>query len=59
MEKNLAAAAKRSIRDPDILTRTINDAETWPIFSAVLLSTSDRIRQRLYGTETILRSSAM
>ena len=50
-KKNLTAVAKRSIRDPDILTRTINDAEIWPIFSTMLLSTTDRIRQRLSGVE--------
>lgn len=50
-EKNVTAAAKRSIGDAEILTRTINDAETWPIFSTMLLSTSDRMRHRLGGTE--------
>ena len=50
-EKNLTAVAKRSIRDPDILTRTINDAETWPLFSTMLLSAFDRMRQRLDGVE--------
>jgi pimeloyl-ACP methyl ester carboxylesterase len=49
--KNVTAAAKRAIRDPEILTRTINDTETWPIFSTMLLSTSDRMPQRLDGTE--------
>lgn len=50
-EKNLEAAAKRSIRDPEILARTINDAETWPLFSTMLLSTFDRMGQRLTGTK--------
>lgn len=50
-ENNLAAAAKRSIRDPDILMRTINDAEIWPLFSTMLLSIFDRMRQRIDGVE--------
>jgi pimeloyl-ACP methyl ester carboxylesterase len=43
--------AGRSIRDPEILQRTVNDAETWPIFSAMMLSTYDRMGQRIAGTE--------
>jgi pimeloyl-ACP methyl ester carboxylesterase len=50
-ERDLEAVAKRSIRDPEILARTINDADTWPIFSTMLLSTFDRMGQRLDGTE--------
>ncbi|OQY60220.1 MAG: hypothetical protein B6245_02495 [Desulfobacteraceae bacterium 4572_88] len=50
-EKNLVAVAKRSIRDPEILNRTINDADAWPMFSALLLSTFDQMGQRLEGTE--------
>ncbi len=50
-EKDLTAVAKRSIRDPEILSRTINDAETWPLFSTLLLSTFDRMGQRMDGTE--------
>jgi len=50
-EQNLEATAKRSIHDPEILRRTMNDADTWPLFSALLLSTFDRMGQRLAGTE--------
>jgi pimeloyl-ACP methyl ester carboxylesterase len=50
-EQNLVAAAKRSIRDPEILRCTMNDADTWPLFSELLLSTFDRMGQRLVGTE--------
>jgi len=50
-EKDLAAVAKRSIRDPAILARTINDPDTWPLFSTMLLSTFDRMWQRMDGTE--------
>ena len=31
--------------------RTLNNADTWPLFSTMLLSTFDRIRQRLSGVE--------
>jgi pimeloyl-ACP methyl ester carboxylesterase len=50
-EKNLEAVAKRSIRDPEILARTIKDVDIWPLFSTLLLSTFDRMGQRLAGTE--------
>jgi len=50
-EKDLAAVAKRSIRDPEILARTISDSDIWPLFSTMLLSTFDRMWQRLDGTE--------
>lgn len=43
--------AKRSIRDPEILARTINDTDIWPLFSTMLLSTFNRMGQRLDGTE--------
>ena len=48
---DLVATANRSIRDPDILARTVNDAETWPLFSTMMLSTYDRMGQRIAGTE--------
>lgn len=50
-ERNLAGVAQQSIRDPEILARTINDADAWPLFSTLLLSTFDRMWQRLDGTE--------
>jgi len=50
-EQNLEAVAKRSIRDPEILDRIIKDTDTWPIFSAMLLSTFNRMEWRLDGTE--------
>ncbi len=56
-EKDLEAVAKRSIRDPEILARTINDSETWPLFSTMLLSTFDRMGQRLDGTENDIEIS--
>lgn len=48
---DLVATAGRSIRDPEILQRTVNDAETWPLFSTMMLSTYDRMGQRIAGTE--------
>ncbi len=50
-ERDLVAVAGRSIRDPEILQRTVNDAETWPLFSAMMLSTYHRMGQRIAGTE--------
>jgi pimeloyl-ACP methyl ester carboxylesterase len=50
-ERNMKRVAGRSIRDPEILTRTINDLETWPLFSTMLLSIYHRMGQRIDGTE--------
>ncbi|MEZ4865671.1 MAG: alpha/beta hydrolase [Caldilineaceae bacterium] len=50
-QRDLAAVAGRSIRDPEILQRTVNDAETWPLFTTMMLSTYDRMGQRIAGTE--------
>lgn len=50
-EQDLEAVARRSIRDPEILVRTITDADTWPLFSTMLLSTYDQMGRRLEGTE--------
>jgi pimeloyl-ACP methyl ester carboxylesterase len=36
-EQDLEAVAKRSIRNPEILARTINDADTWPLFATMVL----------------------
>jgi pimeloyl-ACP methyl ester carboxylesterase len=56
-EKDLEVVAQRSIQDPEILTRTINDADIWPLFSTMLLSTFDRMGQRLDGTENDIEIS--
>ena len=56
-ELDLEGAAKRSIHDPDILARTINDKDTWPLFSAMLLSTFDRMNKRLDGTQNDIEIS--
>ena len=57
-EQDLEAVAARSIRDPEILKRTINDADTWPLFCALMLSTYNRMNNRLIGTENDIRISA-
>jgi pimeloyl-ACP methyl ester carboxylesterase len=49
-EGRLESVAGRSIHEPEILARTIHDAEVWPLFSTLLLSTFDRMGQRLEGT---------
>jgi pimeloyl-ACP methyl ester carboxylesterase len=56
-EQDLEAVAKRSIRDPKILARTINDADTWPLFTTMLLSIFDRMGQRIEGTENDIEIS--
>jgi pimeloyl-ACP methyl ester carboxylesterase len=43
--------ARRKIRDPEILARMLNESNTWKLFYALLLSTVDRMGQRLDGTE--------
>ena len=50
-KRHLAAVAGRSIRDPEILNRTINDPDTWPIFSTMMLSIYDRMGERIVGTD--------
>jgi len=50
-EQDLAAVAKLSIQDPIILERTINDPDTWPLFSTLLLSTYNKMGQRIIGTD--------
>lgn len=52
---DLVATARRSIGDEEILQRTVNDAETWPLFSTMMLSTYDRMGQRIVGTENDIR----
>jgi pimeloyl-ACP methyl ester carboxylesterase len=56
-EQNLENVAKRSIRDPEILSRTINDADIWPLFKIMLLSTFDQMGQRIEGTENDIEIS--
>src|SRR5262249_7644396 len=55
--QDLEAVAGRSIRDPEIRARTINDADTWPLFSTMLLSTFNRMWQRIDGTENDIEIS--
>lgn len=54
-EQNLEAAAARSIQDAQILQRTINDADAWPLFCALMLSTYNRMHERLVGTDNDIR----
>jgi pimeloyl-ACP methyl ester carboxylesterase len=56
-ERDLEAVARRSIRDPQIIARTVADADTWPLFSTMLLSTFDRMGQRIEGTENDIEIS--
>lgn len=45
------AAARRSIPDPSVRARTLQDPEAGPLFTALLRSTADRTALRLPGTE--------
>ena len=56
-EQDLAAVAGRSIQDPEILKRTINDTQVWPLFSTMLLSTYHRMGERIIGTENDIHIS--
>jgi pimeloyl-ACP methyl ester carboxylesterase len=49
--ENLEGAASRSIPDPALRARTLQDPEIGPLFTELLTSTSDRMAQRLPGTE--------
>lgn len=51
MEQNLA----RSISDPEILARTLRDAEVRPLLEELTLSTFDRMGQRMAGTVNDIR----
>ena len=54
-ERDPEAAARRSIPDPVLRTRTLQDPETGPLFMSLLGSTSDRMALRLPGTENDIR----
>lgn len=57
VERDLEGTAKRSIRDPDILARMIADKDTWPLLSTMMISTYDRMGQRLVGTRNDIEMS--
>lgn len=54
-----AQAARRSIPDPQLRTRTLNDPEAGPLMAALQLSTMDRMKQRLPGTENDIVQSRL
>ncbi|AFM28196.1 alpha/beta fold hydrolase [Desulfomonile tiedjei] len=56
-ERDLESVAKRSIRDPHILAGAINDKDIWPLFSALLVSTYDKMGHRLVGTKNDIEIS--
>jgi pimeloyl-ACP methyl ester carboxylesterase len=51
IQRDPARAARRSIADPVLRARTLQDPDAGPLFSALLLSTFDRMALRLPGTE--------
>lgn len=50
-EQNLEQAAGRSIQDPTLRARALQDPEVRPLLEALTLSTSDRMGLRIAGTE--------
>ncbi|HEY3269384.1 MAG TPA: alpha/beta hydrolase [Armatimonadota bacterium] len=48
---NIGAAAARSIADPAVLAHTMEDSEAGPLFTELLMSTCDRMAERMPGTE--------
>lgn len=54
-QKDPAALARRAIRDPDILARTLADPTVWPLFSTMLTNTYDDLGRRLDGTDNDIR----
>jgi pimeloyl-ACP methyl ester carboxylesterase len=56
---NPAEAARRSIADPDLRARTLDDTEAGPLMLALQLSAMDRMMQRMPGTENDIRQSRM
>jgi len=53
---NLKASAARSITDPEILERTLADPETAPLLEALLRSASERMAERMDGTNNDIRN---
>ena len=51
------SAARRSIPDPQLRARTLNDPEAGPLMTALQLSTMDRLAERLPGTENDILQS--
>jgi len=50
-ERNPERAAERSILDPVVRSRTLQDPVAWPLMKALTKSTLDRMSLRLVGTE--------
>lgn len=50
-------AVSRSIPDPELRARTLNDPEAGPLLMELQLSTMDRLAQRLPGTENDIKQS--
>lgn len=48
---NIEGMAARSIPDPEVRMRTLQDPESGPLFTALMTSTCDRMAQRMPGTE--------
>ncbi len=53
--RDLERAARRSITDPVLRARTVQDPHTGPLLAALMASTLDRMTLRLPGTENDIR----
>ena len=53
--RDLERAARRSITDPVLRARTVQDPHTGPLLAALMASTLDRMALRLPGTENDIR----
>ncbi len=54
-ERDPGSAARRSIPDPVVRERTLQDPQAGPLFAALLKSTADRMTLRLPGTANDIR----
>jgi pimeloyl-ACP methyl ester carboxylesterase len=54
-QRDPEANARRSIRDPELLARTLRDPVAWPLLKELQVSTMDQMARRLAGTENDIR----
>lgn len=54
---NLQEQPRTAIRDPEILARTMADAEAWPLFSRMMSSTWEHLPERIPGARNDIQVS--
>jgi pimeloyl-ACP methyl ester carboxylesterase len=57
LDRDPEAAARRSIRDPEVRARTLADPEAGPLYRSLLASAGDRIALRVEGTGQDVKAS--